>query len=510
MASASALLSGSSVDAVLGHILEDVDSFAFKAYRERMRRTAALVMAYATADPALMFDPSLHDVSLRAAGEHEADYRDRPKFARTLTSRVLDSRIQGCTALPLTLKSSEPMDLAPLTKRLSWETIQTVTETTGTAAVRPVYDAATGSVFYQIFGAHQLVPYVAGAQDLLTGLVVEWGDGIRELWTESSFLIQRKGDTVGQGVNPLGEIPFSIFRTRRHPTLWWGVSDLAVVTLNNIAVNKVWSDLMQLASEQSFAIYVVYEDEVGDPVEDTGEVSDEPSTRASYNWTSGKTVFVPHNGKVETISPNADIAAIANVVETMGKRSLDDAYIIDIAQSQAGQSGFSLRVRMQPYLNKSSAIRACFKPGVQHLVELAAVIEYAGRTGLSVSRNRSFSVSAEWDTTSLTPVPVDETVRRYEWEHKLGASSSVDYLMETRGLSREEAERRVDQVRTDKEAGRNGASADTNALSLAAQRLGSVGDVDGYNAVRRQLFGALDETVPDVETLTRPAPDVTR
>lgn len=446
-----------SLDTVLGFMAKDSEHFDAYSDLERRRRQASMVMAYAIADPVLMFEPGLHDVSLSAAGELQSDYGARPKFARTLTSRVLDARIQGCASLPVTYLPSHPFDVRPLTQRLNLQQIQTVTECTGTAAVRPMFDPSTGTVFYQTFGAHQFTPYLGPADDNLLGLRLVW-DGITEYWTPWSYRIERKGAVLEEGPNTLGEVPFSIFRTRRHPRLWWGVADLAVVTLNNIALNKMWSDLMQLAAEQSFAIYVVYEDDEPDaPPEYTDEASDQPARRMDYNWTSGKTVYVPHNGKVETISPDADIKAIADVVETMGQRALDDAYLVDVAQSQAGQSGFALRVRLQPYLNKMASVRREFSEGLGNLLELAAVMHYAGANRLGEAyRAPGFSIRPQFDASLLTPVPVDETVRRYEFEHRIAASSVVDYLVETRGLTRPEAEDRAREVLAATAAGLNG------------------------------------------------------
>lgn len=456
-------LTGPRADPVLGYILGESTSFDHRAYREKIARQAALVIAYATADPVLMFSPSIHDVALKPPGEYEGDYRERPKYARTLTSRVLDARVQGCAALPMTYTpSTEGVDLSGVLRRMSVSQIQTLTECTGTVAARPVYDPSTDSVFYQTYGAHEIVPYLGPGDNQLVGISLERGEE-REIWTPYTWALQRKGETLKTGPNPYGEIPVAIMRTRRHPRLWWGVADLAVVTLNNIAVNKLWTDLIQLATEQSFAIYVVYEDDAGDsPAEHTDAVGDQPARRADLAWTSGKTVFVPKGGKIETISPDADIKAIGETVETMGSRALDDAYLIDIAQSQAGQSGFSLRVRMQPYLNKMRSVRGEFLPGIEDLIGLGLLVEYVGRTGIAATRRPDFRVRITVDDSPLTPVPTDEVVRRYEFEQSIGASSSVDYVAETRGIPRVEAEARVDNVRKDTEAGRNGAGPKTS------------------------------------------------
>jgi len=505
---------GRTDDPILGYMLGDVGSFAFRAFRERLRRQTSLVTAYATADPIGMFSPDLHEVSLKAAGELQTDYSSRVKFARALTSRILDSRIQGCAALPVAYTPSAPVDMDRVLERLSLTQIQTVTECSGTSAVRPIFDPATGSVFYQIFGADEIAPYVGAAEDFLVGLAVE-RDGIREFWTETSFEIREGDKLLAAGLNPWGEIPFAIFRTRRHPRLWWGINDLASPVVNNIAINKLASDLLQLAAEQSFAIYVVYEEDDGsgdyEPAETTDDIGDASTRRAEFNWTSGQTVFVPHKGKVETISPKADIRAIAETIKLMGKHTLDDAYIVDVSESQAGQSGFSLKVRTQPYLNKARAIRREFKPGVARLLELALLVEYAGRNRLAyATRIPGFAIRVDFDETPLTPIPVDEDIRRSEYERKIGAESTVGYLMRTRTLSREEAEALASEIAEDDRAGRNGpsSSATVNDKTLGAQRFGSVGDVDGFNVIRRSAFEDMGiPAPPDVSELKRPAPE---
>lgn len=461
-------LSGDQISRVMrGEIFgSDFSTFAYERFRDRMKQQTDLVTAYATADPVLMFEPSLHSVNVTAAGESSSGYDLRPKFARPLCSRVLDSRVQGVSALPIRYTPShDDVDLNALTELLDVEKIQVAAETSRTAFVKPSWDPISKVIFYEIFRGDQIAPWVT-PDGRLVGIALHAEDRV-EVWTEATFsVLDGDGTLIRGGPNPFGRIPGETFRVRKHPRSWWGVCDLAVVTLNNIAINKLFGDLIQLATEQSWAIYVVYEDDEqgGEyvPNEETDQpiAGDQGARRQDMLWSSGKTVIVSKGSKVETLLPNANISAIADTVEIMGKRTLADAYVIDVSESQAGQSGFSLTVRQMPYLGKTRAIRSIFGPSLGRLLEFAAVVKFAADERAEfvrpIQNSRGYKVEVAFDETPLIPKPVDEIVQLSQHERQIGAQSTVDYVRESRSVSREEAIEIVTRVKEDAEAGLNG------------------------------------------------------
>jgi len=430
-------------------MVKDLHSPDMISQKRELVRQVNLVTAFATADPVNMFNSDLMNEELKAKGEWASDWKKRPKYARTLVAQTLDYRLAGLSALPV--KRSAPdypdFDFSPLLKNYNIEQIQTLTEISGTVAVRPVYDHWTGQVFYRTYGAHQIYPYLGMSNDLLLGLTVTYQEGgidVTELWTEEEFHVFRGKQLWKSGPNPYHEVPFSIYRVREHPQSWWGCSDLGVVTLNNIAVNKAWTDLLQLAKEQAFAIYIVYED--GDN-ENSDAASSEATTRADINWTSGKTVFINKGSKIETLSPDANIQAIGDTISQMSQRALDDAYVIGVEPSAAAESGYALLIKKSPYLNKMRSVRRVFAKSDQKTMQLAEMVRFAGENNLdSVVRNQDFRVKTEWDESPLLPSPQSERLEKLRFDLEIGAISKVDYIMAKEEVTREEAEAILQRV----------------------------------------------------------------
>lgn len=483
-------------DTVIAAMLDDLGSMKWKQERIDMAKQIEKIAAFVTADPKLMFKPEY----AKNPGEDNSSYHRRPKFARTLVSQVLDHRLAGVSSLPWTASASnvESFDFTPHSKYLNLQKIQTITEIGGTCAARPIYDDITGEIYYRYYPAHQFYPYLGLGENLL-GISLFYKDGsdsIVELWSEQTFQVFTNGKLTSAGTNPYGEVPHSIFKLREHPLSWWGVSDLGAVTQANIAINKAWSDLLELAREQSFSIYVITSDDDGP----SDQYSSEDQTRTDIQFKSGKAIIVPKGSKIETLSPDADINAISNVITQMSSAALRDGYVIDVDPSSVAESGFALTVKRQPYLNKMGNLRKVFKRGHQQLLEKAEIVRYVGQNRIeSFIRNPDFTVRVDYDASSLTPKPQNEVIDLAKFELDLGIISPVDYLMRTREITREEAETIIMRVKEENER-LNTQAIDLNNLTLGAERVARVKDIAAYNALRNKaLSEAGTPAQPDLD-----------
>jgi len=471
--------------------LDDLRSLAWQEGRAQMAREIELVAAYAMADARAMFDPHLHNIQLRHHQESESDYEGRAKFMENLVSRVLDSRLAGCAMLPLELRTpiAEEFDFEPLMRNLDMEKLQTLTEISGTVAVRPLWDPFEREVVYEHFPAPLFYPYLGYSGELLgiTTLKVT-PNGIRaQIWTESAYLtIDESGAAVNGelGVftpNPYGEVPFSIFRVRPHPWKWWGVTELGWVSSNNLAVDKAWSDLLHLAKMQAFAWYVeIAGKPLDDPLDPGGDLNHEPDEDPdkadgttpklpARKIGGGDTRRVEHGGDVKAISPEAQIQPIAATIEAMSDMTLDGAYVFRTrGQKVIPDSGFAHLVQQSPYLRKMRLVRGRFggnttgpglrligndKEGLTRLMQFAELVRFAGENPFlpNVRRNPGFRVFAEWDETPLLAKPQRERDDADTFRLDSGQASVIDLIMEHEGVSRAMAIEIAERVKQEQE-----------------------------------------------------------
>ena len=398
-----------------------------KALMEQIKKTTA----FATADPSQM-----NNYLIPNFREDGGNFNRKPKQYRAIVRRVLQEYLNGVTGLPITRTSNIEVDLDSVTTNLDVRLIQTRMEIEGTIAVRPIWE--DGEVFYQIVSASDLIPWIDDRTGKLLALAINCESAknkIVEIWTDESIDIIIDGKQQNTIENPYSTIPFVIYRASIHPTSFWGISDLHTIVENNNTINKMLTDLQQLATDQSFGIYVY----MGPLPGEEDRVSGEPSVRNEpLKIGTGRMIALPEGGKMEILSPNALIKELNETIDNLTRGTFEDAMVFTLEKNSEYSTGFSISVKKGPYLRYMASKRIMFAKKDQRLVELSVLAKDVAERGPSTI-NPDFKVKTVIDATSLTPESAQEETLKSQFLMGAGVINKVDLLVEDKGMSREEA-----------------------------------------------------------------------
>jgi hypothetical protein len=206
------------------------------------------------------------------------------------------------------------------------------------------------------------------------------------------------------------------------------------------------------------------------------------------------------------VTPDASIQEIQQAADILAEKTYEDACVASVVQSAQAESGYALKVKRAPYLNKMRSKRTLFQQADESLIEMAALMMEVGLTGTPATLNEEFNVTTSYDDSRLTPEDPASQKEQEAFDLDQQVMSRIDLIQKRNGVSRDEAIEIANRI--DEDNGGSSTNAALNELTLGAQRLGSVGDIEGFNAMRQEALKQIGaEEVPPAEELTRPAPD---
>ena len=488
------------VPQVAKQVIQKMGTWEWKSQQEKFRKNIEKTRAFALGD----IEEIMSFVPLNP-GESVAGFKSKTKGYRGLVQKIMQAYLDGISGLPVSreVPNFPDFDLSLFEQNLDLQKIQMKAEMGGTVAVRPFINM-NGGISYEAFDAWQLCPMTQGED--LVALGIKYGeksDSFVEVWTPFSMTIYRGKSLVFTDINPYGLIPFSIFRAALNDKEWFGVSDLTSSVNNNISVIKMLTDLQQLARDQSYS-WLVFRGEQGDKSDDPSGISAE-----------GKMVVAPDrmtmigpNDDLFTVTPDASINEIQAAADLLAEKTYEDACVSSVVQSAQVESGYALKVKRAPYLNKMRSKRNLFIEADQRLMQIAALVQEVWESGLAATLSEDFSISTNFDDSQLTPEDPASQMTRETFLLDKKVISRIDLIMSEYQVGRDEAEEIANRIDEESGTSAGGTEVGFNELSLGAQRLGSVGDVDGYNILRQESLAAVGATdVAPVEKLARPAPD---
>lgn len=418
-------------DPIVDSILSESQDLFQRSSRDRFASAVARTRAWA-----LGSDEKYNYLPLNP-GESLGNFQTKPKGDRGVLELALQQYINGVTALPIKrwVPNYPSFSLSRYTKHLDPQKIQTATEISGTTAVRPVR-IANGDISYEVFDALQLHPRVQAGVLVALGISYQLGkDTVLEVWTDYSQTYVVKGQVQWTAPNPYGQIPFAIFRAAKSDADWMGVSDLQKAVGMDIAISKMMTDVMELARDQSYS-WPVYK---GDLPEEGDEASGDKTPMEGLQMGPGRLITIPKDADFFTVSPQANIAEINQVINDFARAAFEKLSVMGIDKGSEYSSGFALQVKSSRYLQKVAGKRELYIESEEKLLELAVLVDEVGRIGAPGVLNEDFKVEVDIDADSLNPRTVQEDIELAKFLLDTKVWGAIELVQKTFGYNREEA-----------------------------------------------------------------------
>ena len=369
-------------------------------------------------------------------GETVEGFKTKTKGYRGLVTKILQAYLDGIAGLPVdrSVPNFPDFDLSVYEENLDIHKIQMKTEIGGTCAVRPFINL-NGGVSYETFEATQLCPLTQGEDLVALGLVYGEENSTVEVWSPYTYSIFHKGTHQFTDINPYGLIPVSIFRAGINDQDWFGVSDLSAPVNNNISVIKMLTDLQQLARDQSYS-WLFYKGPLPDKTDDP---SGQSSPITQLNVGPDRMGVIDEDADIFTVTPEASIKEIQDAADILAEKTFEDASVASVVQSAQAESGYALKVKRAPYLNKMRTKRTLFQESDERLIEIAALMRDVGFTGTPATLNENFSVTTSYDESKLTPEDPSSQKEQESFDIEQNVMSRIDLIQKRNGVSRDEA-----------------------------------------------------------------------
>ena len=281
------------------------------------------------------------------------------------------------------------------------------------------------------------------------------------IWTETliqDIIVDHQGEEriISVEDNPYGEIPVAVFHDTNIPREnFWNVIPKDLIEINEIYnIHLSDSEYAAAWNKHQTAITnatIKADDSSPDFVEKQLYLN--PLTRRVQ---AGGPAAIGGPGRIIELET---VGGVAPYFEYKGPNSnllpMDDMvknWVIDFAQdwsvnaSMAGNgsadSGFKLVVMEMPNLELRKKRQKMFEAGFERLFDVVKTVVNTWAPG-------SFSDEAELDVSFGQPeLPIDEKLNEEVWSRKIneGRASRVDYFMEVKGMTKDEAEEKVREI----------------------------------------------------------------
>lgn len=258
--------------------------------------------------------------------------------------------------------------------------------------------------------------------------------------------------------NPYGIIPLAVFHDTNTPRVdFWNKTPNDLIQINDMYNLHItdseyaasWAKLKTLFTnarivtgndDAQYEAVSVYGEALPKFVPTAGSVIGGPSRVIQIDTMGVDTPFVEYKG------PEVDLEPIDNMVNKwVADFAADWAVNVKDANGGAADSGFKLIVEEMPNLELRKKRARMFEAGFKRLF---AVIKKVMNFNIPGYFDEEAELFAQFSAPSL---PVDQMAEEQVWSRRIaeGRASIVDYLMVTKGLTREEAITKMTEIQND-------------------------------------------------------------
>ena len=334
----------------------------------------------------------------------------------------------------------------------------------GSHVVGPYWDERLGRVAFRTRYLGDVYPWVSEQNaDVLEAMLVEVV--IDDLFTGESFLraeiytphetgifiaadsrtsyweLDRSFHPDGDLTNPYGVIPWVHFRGRTPAQSgdWFGLSDIRDVVEVNKFINELLSIADKNAHDQGWSQLVLI---------------NFPDDVEKVSVGTSKAIRTGEGGDAKYIVPDLKIADFLDLIDRLYAWAYEGAMVplAAIRTSSQAKSGIALEIELKPLLDLVREREVRYRRNEIELMKLTLLVDTAHREGRSFTPEeaREFLSGVESDVQfrgSFLPEDASDELERDLKLLAAGLADPVDLVARYHGLSRADAERKLDEIR---------------------------------------------------------------
>lgn len=273
------------------------------------------------------------------------------------------------------------------------------------------------------------------------------------------ILVKENGDqeTISIVPNPFGIVPLVAFHDTNVPRCdFWNEIPTDLLQINELynlhvidsEYSMSWNKFQTLITNAEIvgnttggsAEFVNTGGKLPELVYNNGNVVVGPSDTMVLKGMPGETVFAEFKG------PNVDLLPIDTMVNKwVADFAADWAVNVKDANGGVADSGFKLVVEEMPNLELRKKRQRMFEAGFKRLFKVIKAVVNSYRPGSFAEESELF---AQFAAPSL---PIDEQQDEALWTQKIreGRASLTDYFVQTKGMTRDEALAKIQEIKTD-------------------------------------------------------------
>lgn len=334
----------------------------------------------------------------------------------------------------------------------------------GSHLVGPYFDERLGRVAFRTRYLGDIYPWVSEQNaDVLEALLVEVV--IDDLFSGESFLraeiytpwetgiftaadsrtayweLDRTFHPDGDLTNPYGVIPWVHFRGRCPAQLgdWFGLSDIRDVVEVNKFVNELLSITDKNAHDQGWSQLVLI---------------NFPDDVEKVSVGTSKAIRTGEGGDAKYIVPDLKIADFLELINRLYRWAYEGAMVpmAAIRTSEQARSGVALEIELKPLLDLVREREKRYRRNEIELMKLTLLVDTVHREGRSFTPEgaRDFLAGIECDVVFKGGFLPEGPAEELERDLKMlaaGLADPVDLVARHHGLSRTEAETKLEEIR---------------------------------------------------------------
>ena len=334
----------------------------------------------------------------------------------------------------------------------------------GSHVVGPYFDERLGRVAFRTRYLGDVYPWVSEQNaDVLEALLVEVV--IDDLFTGESFLrgeiytpwetgifvaadsrtgyweLDRSFHPDGDLTNPYGVIPWVHFRGRcpAQSGDWFGLSDIRDVVEVNKFVNELLSIADKNAHDQGWSQLVLI---------------NFPDDVEKVSVGTSKAIRTGEGGDAKYIVPDLKIADFLELIDRLYRWAYESAMVpmAAIRTSEQAKSGIALEIELKPLLDLVAEREKRYRRGEIELMKLTLLVDTVHREGRSFTPEeaREFMNGIACDVQFRGGFLPEDPSAELERDLKMlaaGLADPIDLVARYHGLSRADAERKLDEIR---------------------------------------------------------------
>jgi hypothetical protein len=334
----------------------------------------------------------------------------------------------------------------------------------GSHIVGPYYDERLGRVAFRTRYLGDVYPWVSEQNaDALEALLVEVA--IDDLFSGESFLraeiytpwetgvflaadsrssyweLDRSFHPDGDLTNRYGVIPWVHFRGRSPAQSgdWFGLSDIRDVVEVNKFVNELLSIADKNAHDQGWSQLVLI---------------NFPDDVEKVSVGTSKAIRTGEGGDAKYIVPDLKIGEFLELIDRLYRWAHESAMVplAAVRTSDQARSGVALQIELKPLLDLVAEREKRYRRNEIELMKLTLLVDAAHREGRTFTPEeaREFLASVECDCVFKGGVVPEDPAAELERDLKMlaaGLADPVDLVARYHGISRADAEKKLNEIR---------------------------------------------------------------